>query len=86
MNDMIEFNGNDVTIRCPESSKPSNPEPQISWKADGKPLKSDSRYTIGINSLTIRRVRKEDTHNYTCVKNNTAGMRNQTMHLQIYGE
>ena len=86
MNDMIEFTGNDVTIVCPESSKLSKPEPQISWKADGKSLKSDSKYTIGRNVLIIRRVRKEDTHNYTCIRNNSAGMRNQTMHLQIYGE
>ena len=86
MNDMIEFSGNDVTIQCPESSKPSNPEPQIRWKVEGKPLPPDARYMLGKRSLTIKGVKKEDTHNYTCVAENVAGVRNQTMLLQIYGK
>lgn len=84
MKDMIEFTGKDVTIECPEPYKPSNPEPVVRWTADGKPMPKDSRYSFGKRSLKISGLKKEDTHNYTCINENVAGTRNQTMHLQVY--
>ena len=86
MTDMIQFIGKDVTIECPEANRPSKPEPKVRWAVEGKSLSNDSRYSFGKRSLKISGLKKEDTHNYTCINENVAGTRNQTMHLQVYGE
>lgn len=85
MNDRIEFSSKDVMITCPESRKSSNPKPQLRWEVDGKPLPTDKRFNVDKRTLKIVGLKKEDTNNYTCITENIAGVKSETMHLQVYG-
>ena len=86
MADQSEFTGNDIAIVCPEPKKDSKPVPDLRWEVGGKPLPKIARYVMDKRTLTIKALVKEDTNNYTCIVNNSAGTRMQTMNLLVYGE
>ncbi|XP_067284539.1 neuronal cell adhesion molecule a isoform X11 [Pseudorasbora parva] len=45
--------------------------PSMIWLKDGEELPEDTRFEVGIDSLTILDVTEEDEGNYTCIRNTT---------------
>ena len=65
--------GNNITLSCNASG---DPEPTISWFRGGSVLTSDdSRIFLGADSkqLTITSIKRNNTGEYRCVANNSAG-------------
>ena len=65
--------GNNITLSCNASG---DPEPTISWFRGGSVLtRDDARIFLGADSkqLTITSIKRNNTGEYRCVANNSAG-------------
>ena len=74
-------NGN-VTFAC---NATGIPPPVITWKRGSKVVKEDTRYAITTSGLTITNLKENDAGEYTCVANNSVGMKEQKSKLTVLG-
>lgn len=64
-----------------------DPDPQITWSKNGKPISSseivDLKYKAGTATLTINEVFPEDEGTYTCTATNSIGSTDTACRLTI---
>jgi len=63
------------------------PTPTVEWLFNGQPLdRTDQRYYVTTRAaLTISDVKVADTGRYTCRANNSAGVDERDVHLDVLG-
>lgn len=78
--------GEDIVLEC--SPPRGTPEPQVSWRKDGRTLDLGGRLKIvDSSSLAITDARISDDGRYQCVARNTAGVRESTVAvLKVHGQ
>lgn len=72
LKDMVVCDGDQLVLNCHVKG---DPEPQITWTKNGKPIASsdimDLKYKNGIATLTIDEVFPEDEGLFTCIATNS---------------
>ena len=72
--------GQDTLLHCNATGIPS---PEFSWSKDGKDVGNGRRHAIPFEGMEVSRTHKEDSGNYTCTANNTAGNSSVTISLDV---
>ena len=66
-----------------------NPEPQIIWIYNGKPISEaplNPRRTVKPNSIVIEKLQKSDTGNYGCNATNSIGYVYKDVYVNVLGK
>ena len=77
--------GQDVQFSCSVQAFPLLTEGPL-WVKDGRVLQQGDKYTLGLNSLTVKSLSREDSGTYSCVASNSAGSTNDSLSLSVIGE
>ena len=89
LRDMEVAKGSRIKLTC---SVMGSPEPESEWFRNGFPLMNDNRKyvssqdSMGIISLEIRDLVREDTGEYTCVARNFHGQSSTSADLRVRGD
>nr|XP_031830862.1 fasciclin-2-like isoform X1 [Nomia melanderi] len=75
--------GEDFAIQCKVRARPS---PLVDWLYNGELIKTNDRYVIDKNALTIRNVQKSDDGVYTCRASvlTTGELKERTIHVEVH--
>lgn len=73
--------GETVVLPCNATGIPT---PVFSWSKDGDEAENGRRNAIQMEGLRVERARSGDSGDYVCTANNSAGIANTTVTLNVH--